>query len=319
MIDKLIKLLVYLGVTFLSGYMMWEISSVSGPLACALAIGAFLGTVVVNFKNKDNQNFVQYFGLIGAHFGGMAVYKGLELIPNYSQLIFDLKLVASAALTFAYFSLFHKHIAKAKFYAILKVLSLISLIVSLSNLVYEYLNMNLVVTVVALVGLWQSHKIQLNKKSFLDLLISRKSELTTADKRKYSLNYDPVSLSMLNGACVIALLWVSFPSSSLGDTLYYFATTVVLGTFWVFNTRSKSIVLGFWVSISLMIYNLYYVLDLSRSMTVLVAGIGCLALALMLKKIKDNPSLSNEVRDALIKGLSKYEVKDIVYEPNAEQ
>ena len=301
MIDKIITVLVCMGTTFLAGYGLWELSSLSNELAISFSCMGFLSLLggAAYFK-KTNLGITQFLGILSFSYGSFATYKILHLVPD-NVINLNFKVWIDALLAYGYFYLFHKFLAKTFPYALLRFLSFIGVILSSLNLIQEYINANMIISAISLAALWEIHKIQTNQNSFLRKVFTAKEDGS----------FDKTGLEVANGISLVFLLTNSFHILGLSNFPFYVLSSLFLGVLISLNTKFLAVKGGFWISLLMMFVSIFSVISLSTSVIVLICGVSCLALAYGLKKLKDNPTAFNVVKNNIPTFLKQYEVKDV--------
>lgn len=303
MIDKIINVLLAMGVTFLAGYGLWEIHGLAQEPKIILSFIGFGGLLsgALYFKNS-NTSFSQYLGLVAFSYYSKFTYEVFELIPEPSAFIHDLKYCGMAALGVLFFYTFFKKVVPSLIYFTLSILAGLVFAGTILNLIREYLNIHHVISLTSVFILWQLHTYKLPINSMINKLLNLTN--ITGD-RVYDSNHE-----LIGGLAIFGLLASRISLFGLGFLPFFMGTTLFIGLLLSLNNKLKAIQAGFWFSLALMFFHVYQNISLSTSTLVLLSGVGCIILAYALKTLKNNPEVFKKLQDNIPQFLKQYQIKD---------
>jgi len=294
MLNKIIDWSKYIGVVFLSAFILFEVNKIDS------FIGGFLGLVGAVFialyskeiVNED-KNFVKILEIIGMSYLSHAAYEFLKL-----EKIEDNRFVFVSLVLSIYSFIYYKKILNSKFTKTILLLSLVSLT---SFLLEAYMSFNILKFIVFAFSLFM-------------IFIVHLSELKIEDFKGRSLEY-LLKFSkgfIVNDRFKRIVLFLSFFSlfvfrtfeSFTGSILYNAIIFSYLGFFIFLNNRRLMILISFWIATVSFIFEVFQKINISPTSLFFLIGSSFILLSVILKEFSQNIkdfNLSNHIPKFLLK------------------
>lgn len=312
MIEKIINILMYLGITLISGYVIWMCNN--GDQRIGLAVGSLgaLG-VILNGKKISEKDPVlsQLLEVLGLAYGSYAIYCGFDLLDKVSitySVYFEILTHCTFFCLYAF--CFYYKVIKTKFTQYVALFGFAIFNFSLLLEVMMNSNWNIVCCILSVLLIMIVHFAEIPTQN-----ISNPSLLKIQSVLKEIFFYEksndlgsPQAIALF--LAIGFLILFPFVSGFLNFILYFSVLSLFLGLLTVLNNKKLPIIIGFWLSLAKIFNSLFHNINIDKSVWILIGGVSCLVLALTLKQIKKYMESKKNISEYAPKFLLKLKLED---------
>lgn len=284
MIDKMISLLLNIGLILINGFMFYELSQNSDIL---VILGSFALSLVsllfICVKDKYSPLIMNVLGLF-------YLAHGLKLLSNYLDLQNHIEYSVIWMIIFGLltvYSVAFKSMVKSNFTSIVYSIMTFMFYFSIINVISDFMDKKLFLFFFSTFVLSSAHLMEIPSSQLTSGIVK---QIQLFYLKILSLigfgNVSPQSNSNLVYYVFSSILILyPFPSSDIGTLIYFVGLSLFFGFMILLNNLRIAIRLGFFISLIMMCFNLFSSLSFDNSYVVLIAGSILVGLALSLKKI----------------------------------
>lgn len=310
MIEKIINVLIYLGTTLLSGYMIYQCNQMGPSFGIFIGLlGIAVSLFIVQKTNFKDQSLSQLLEVIGLTYGIYFIYSIFKIVNNSINLDFQINLLCYSSFMYIYTLFFYLKMETFLTKWLYKISSL-SLIFSFFLELANITNMETVISFISLSLIIVAHFSEMNKENISNKYLSKYYGFIQKNFSYKNNNTINSPQNMIYVIAIFSLIVYSFPSSIVGLIIYYSLLALILGLLTVLNNKKTPIIAGFWISLGKIFYIFFSIIEITLPVWILIGGILCILIALLLKKIKKHLESKKNIHEYAPKFLLKLKIDD---------
>lgn len=312
MIQNIINLFLYLGMTLLSGFGIWEANEQRLEIKLSVAFVVPLVMILLGIipKIKENvlANLYLAIGLAYGIFGIHICFK--ELTPLFEENWLSSPLLYSSFI-FIYSLIFLNFVKETKLISIIMtIFGIFTLVGSLFEISMKG-NWRIVLGFFSFFAILITHLSEIKKNTFDSFIMSKIHNFlkTIIFPTPFS-GFDSFQ-GVIYISSVFILTILPFVSKFEHFILYDSILILTFGLLIVLNNKKFPILLGFWYSLSHLFFIMFANLATKRSIWVLVGAGICLGIAIFLKIFKSYIESKKSISDYAPQFLEKLKIEEI--------